>query len=284
MQSRIACGIAAGVVSLGAFAAMGQAEGAPPPAEPAATATPSAAEVFRRHAEALGGVEAFKKRKNSVSEGSVATDDGSYFGLLTIWNVAPNKTSVLVEVPGTISEHLFFNGEYGWALYPEDRARVLRGGELLDLAQSADSNAPVELERVYTNAKVVGAATFKGARCWQVEGESLYRKREILYFDTATGLMRGMRTQVTTVQGVRQSTVTMEEYRDYDGIKVPVRIRQEIEGSPAVTIRLTKYRANVPESELPDFELPEWFRQALERAAEAEREQGGGQPQRADRP
>lgn len=239
-----------------------------PPAAPEPAPAPSATSVFAAHAAAVGGVEKFKERKNSISEGSVASEDGKFFGLLTVWNVAPNKVSVLVDVPGTTSEHIFFNGEYGWANYPEQRARLIRGAELLDLAQSSDMYAHVEFGRVYPVAKLIGQETIKGKTYWRVEGESIYRKREVLFFDVETGLLSFIRTQVAGPDGPKAATIRLEEYKEFDGVKIPVKTRQEVEGAGPVTITIKKVRANVPESELPDFAIPQWLQQALDKAGE----------------
>lgn len=271
-------GLAAGV---GALVQPGDG-GVPAPQgsapEAAKAELPTPAEVFARHLEAIGGVEAFKAKKNVASQGTVTTPDRSFFALYSSVNVARNKLQVRIEVPGTGAETRVFNGEYGWVVSGANSATVLVGEDLLDLAQAADLHALVEHEEIYKNAQTTGENEVRGEVCYTVQADNRYGAKEKLHFSKQTGLLHAFETKSGTPEkGQQPLLVVQREYKSFDGILVPTMIVQEDSLGNQVNIKITKVKFDIPEADVPDFSTPQWLLDALKKA-EAERgaAPGGG--------
>jgi outer membrane lipoprotein-sorting protein len=69
---------------------------------------------------------------------------------------------------------------------------------------------------------------------------------EQFYLDSETALER--KTSVTLDQAGRQVTVVSElsDYREVDGLKIPFRVKQSIDGTPFTELTIDKVEVNVP--------------------------------------
>lgn len=240
---------------------------ASPGAEQLKADLPTPDALFARHLEAIGGLEAFKAKKNCLSEGTITTPDRSFFALYSSINVARNKLQVRIEVPGTGSETRIFNGEYGWVVYSTNSAKVLVAEDLLDLAQAADLHAMVEHDEVYKNAVTLGENEVRGEACYTVQADNRYGAREKLHFSKQTGLLHALETKSGTPdRGQQPLFIIQREYKSFDGILVPTMITQEDSLGNLVNIKITKVKFDIPDADVPDFTTPQWLLDALKKA------------------
>lgn len=271
------------VAALAMSAAAGFAQPAQtPPAQPSDQPPakrdlpiPAAADLFARYTKALGGADAIRARTSVKLEGTLTQGD-QFLGLVTMWNIAPDKLCVRIEPTGEATQNRIFNGEYAWQIDSSNNALILLDHHMLDLAQSADMHLWADPSRVYSNARSIKVVDFRGKICFEVQADSIYGQRDLLYFDVDTGLLHGMETKVAGAESGQQvpMLVTQEDFKDIGGVLSPTKLTQELTDGSKFTVTYTSFEANLKESDLPDFTTPQWLLDAVkkhedERSAQA---------------
>jgi carboxyl-terminal processing protease len=198
----------------------------------ASSVDPKVAEIVERYVRAVGGREAVEKIKSRVSVGAF---EGDYNGVPSSGTVeiderAPDRAVTIINVPGVGAMRRGYTGAYGYEQYALMGFRELKGAELEALRVESDFRRDVDIARLYPRMSFKGTEKIGDAEAYVVEAtpaHGLFPSR--LYFDAKTGLL------------LRQDTISFEDYREVDGVRLPFRIR-----SPLVTITLREIRHNVP--------------------------------------
>lgn len=193
---------------------------------------PKAAEIVEHYVRAVGGREAVEKIKSRVSVGAF---EGDYNGVPTSGTVeiderAPDRAVTIINVPGVGAMRRGYTGSYGYEQYALMGFRELKGAELEALRVESDFRRDVDIARLYPRMSFKGTEKIGDAEAYVVEAtpaRGLFPSR--LYFDAQSGLL------------LRQDTISFEDYREVDGVRLPFRIR-----SALVTITLKEIRHNVP--------------------------------------
>ena len=90
-----------GLFAVSVAAAQAEQQQAPTPATPAVTETlPTVDQVLDKYVEALGGKAAIEKATSRVGKGIFEIPEFGATGTLTLYAKAPNKTAVVIDVPG----------------------------------------------------------------------------------------------------------------------------------------------------------------------------------------
>ena len=120
-------------------------------------------------------------------------------------------------------------------LDPAVGPRILEGPELDELKYSADFYDDLRDPAKYASAVVVSQGPFEGEDCYEVK---LVRKSGFTYhefFSVKTGLLTGVKMNVTSQMGTVPVTTVHSEYKTFGGVMTPTVTRQKMMGLESIT-------------------------------------------------
>ena len=212
---------------------------------------PGVDDLFEASIAAAGGREVMMAHHNVITRGRVSTPSSQM--TLTVYHSAPDTLYTTLEVPGVGVITSGYSDGTAWEFNPIMGPRLLEGDEAVLEARRADFYATIHYETHYPERAVVGSGVFDGAAVWEVAAQTVLGDEEALFFDMDTGLLRGARTVRRTASGAMISTTTFEEYREIDGILLPVVLSQD-SGGVVLTITLDEVHYDV--ETMPSLEPP----------------------------
>ena len=196
----------------------------PLPAEqsPQGQATPpnvslTADQILDRYVQALGGEAANRRLTGRVTKGEITIDGQS--GTFEIYEKAPDKHLIVIQIPGVGSVREGFDGRVGWTADPADGVREVRGAELTDLRREADFYRELRLREVYPRIELKGAESVNGREAYALEMFPADRKPETMYFDKETGLLVRFDFVSDGPDGEERVENYLDDYREVDGVK-----------------------------------------------------------------
>lgn len=208
------------------------AKEAPAPEAPAAP-LPGAEEISKRHLAAIGGEEAVRKHAHSTMKGTVSMPAMGLSGPTTVYASDPDRYLMVVTLPGAGEVRSGFDGTVAWSEDQMQGPRLMEGGELAQIKREANFRRDLDILAGWDSVKVTGREDFGGVPCVAVEvtggGET-----SRFYFDDATGLFRGSRMSTASPLGKIQVETVVSDYRDFDGMRVPVRTELSMMGQKQV--------------------------------------------------
>jgi len=203
------------------------AVGAPPAR---AQQLPPAREIAERHVQAIGGrpaVARFQQRR-IVSE---TTLPGGVTMTADAYQAASNRTFVRTEIPGVGTVLAGHDGAVAWSSDPARGARALGGSELGEALRQAEFWAYLDPAAAYRSLQTVGERTVAGRPCWEVRMVHASGAEAHGCFDKESGLLAWTSTET----GAMRLDVTISEYREFDGIRMPSRMVTSILGQEMTT-------------------------------------------------
>lgn len=205
---------------------------------------PSVDQILERYVQALGGRSAIEKVSSRVMRGrfDAAGRDGS--GSVEMYVKAPDKSLLVMEVPGYGRVRQGFDGTTGWAGDPERGVRDMNGQELSNARRAATFPQATKLRELYPKMTLKGEEKVGPRDAYLIEADPGDGTLRRLYFDRASGLLLRSTVERDTPSGRAAYDVVMEDYREIDGVRVPFTLRQSIPGLE-FTIKLTDIRHNV---------------------------------------
>lgn len=191
--------------------------------------TPEAERVMERHIRAVGGREALAALKSRVSRGTSTLPMQSMTGRVVIYEQAPNKRSMEINVQNMGVMQFAFDGARGWLQHPL-MGYIEYGPPLLpSLRRDADFHRVVNYREQYVRMEDAGMrGNLNVLRLTTPEGTI-----EEMHFDQTTGLL------------VYHAGMYFDDYRQAGAVKVPFSIRLDSSGLN-MTIRLEHVAHDVP--------------------------------------
>ncbi len=183
-------------------AASGQPGATPTPTP----APPTADQILAKYVEALGGQAAIDKMKTLVMKGTYVGFNGASLPY-EVDLAAPDKFYINVNAQqGTVERG--FDGKAGWEKGPRG-VNELMNPVLDDLKSTFLFFHNIKLKEQFT----------------LVNGTNADNRREQLFFDAETGLLRRRISYIETPIGVIPNQIDFEDYRVVDGVKVPFTVK-----------------------------------------------------------
>ncbi len=220
--------------------ALGTALGSAPPA--AAAPAPTAEQVWDKYMQAVGGKEAIAKLKTRMVKGSFDMGNGRVMEL-EITTEAGQIHSLLKSPQGEMVGA--FNGTSGWT-------KNARGQGVMNRNDVANANALLENLAVIKIAEPYPKLTLSGRKAKVGEREAFVLrgtragKALTLYFDVESGLLLRKHEVSPLLVGGIPEQVDYEDYREVDGVKLPMTIRTySVIGNNSGTRKLTEVKHNV---------------------------------------
>ncbi|HVY69683.1 MAG TPA: hypothetical protein VHH73_07115 [Verrucomicrobiae bacterium] len=254
MKARLLLGIALLAANLcqGKDAATGSATGKTPAAEKsAATANgrvdaelPGVDEILAKYVTAIGGKDAVLKINSRLVKGSFEMPAMGLKGTADIYAKAPDKSLMVMTVPGFGVLQQGYNGTVGWAQDPLQGVRNLEGLELAMLKRTVDFHRDIRLKDAYPKMIVTGKAKVGEADTYMIEATPPEGSPEKLYFDAQTGLLLRSDFDFEGPQGKLTIETYFENYQSADGVKLP-RIMRQVNPAFSIVTKIDEVKSNV---------------------------------------
>ncbi|CAN5702701.1 hypothetical protein BH24ACI3_BH24ACI3_01780 [soil metagenome] len=213
------------------FSALTYASGqkAPTSAESAPVAKlPTIGEILAKYVTAIGGREANAKIKSRESKGTVElTPMGIKGSFVSIG--APDARSVTrmnLAGIGVLADGN--DGTTAWSDNPIQGGRLKAGKELQQMLILSNFYREINLDKLYANLKVNGAASVDGKDVFIVEASNEGLPIEKFYFDSKTGYLLRTDSTIVSPEGDQPAVIHYEDFREVDGVKLPFRVRTKL--------------------------------------------------------
>jgi len=215
------------------------------PAVISATASPlpSLREILEKHIQALGGEAAINKIKTRVDEGTLDIAARHMHSAVEIYRQAPDKILTIVHTPrGDSSQG--YNGSIGWQTRG-DEVEEVRGDDFIHLKDSAALHPGLNLETNYTRVELTSVTKINGHDAYCLTASRGAGAPDQYYFDTQSGLLLRVSTQIDSPLGAIPQDTNYEDYRDVSGVKTPFVIRVARPDGESI-YKWEQIQANVP--------------------------------------
>ncbi len=199
--------------------------------------------ILDNYEKALGGKAALGKIKTRVIKAQRIEADGKTVETEDVYLKAPNK-SLMITAYGKYLVTEGYDGAAAWkrgdgeniALYAEESEQIKREAELFDI---------LNIKTLYAQMVFGAADKLREREVYVVRATTAAGQRERLYFDVQTGLLVRRTASIMTVLGVFQFQVDYEDYKAFDGVKIPMTTRWSMPNL-SWTRRALTVKNNVP--------------------------------------
>ncbi|MBV9211609.1 MAG: hypothetical protein JOZ52_13305, partial [Acidobacteria bacterium] len=212
-----------------------------------ANGLPSVNEVLEKFLTAKGGRAALEKLTSRVTRGKAQISSMNLNGTAELFEKAPNKSVMNINMPGLGLMQRGFDGAKGW--WQDSMRGYIRfaGYGLTNIRREATFNRELDLTELYNRLSVTGKEQVGGREAYVLQEMFGTSGAEKLYFDVETGLL------------LRSGDTFYEDYREVDGVKLPFLIREESSNGFNFTFRVTEIKHNVAIDDSTFTESPSCF-------------------------
>jgi photosynthetic reaction center cytochrome c subunit len=222
---------------------------------------PFAEEILQKYTQALGGEAAITKIKTRVDKGTLDVPARHMHSTVEIYRKAPDEIVSIVHTPRGDSS-LGYDGSIGWQARG-DEAEEVQGDDLVGLKDSAALIPGLNLQKNYAHVEVTSITKSNGHESYCVNASRATSAPDQYYFDTQSGLLLRVSTQIDSPLGAIPQATSYEAYRDVSGVKTPFVIRivrpdgesiykwEQIEANITVDDKRFNEPAEMPKEEAP---------------------------------
>ncbi|HXD23424.1 MAG TPA: hypothetical protein VN613_08695 [Gemmatimonadaceae bacterium] len=192
-----------------------------------AQALPSASSLLQKHDAAVGGRAAMEKHTSVHEVISATIAAANLTGSIESFHAKPNLYLLKTTFAGT-DALTGFDGKTAWAVAPGQGAQLMDSASAAALKDQADFLGDYYDPARVKSAETMEVADFEGQRCYKVKIIHKDNTEAIVYLDSATGLRAGQ-TQSSKMNGQEfPVTLTMSDYKDFGGVKIPTKRVQKL--------------------------------------------------------
>ena len=193
---------------------------------------PTAKEVVAMMIKAQGGEEALAKHPTASMTGKFSMPAMGMGGPMSI---KTSKGSMLIEIDiaGFGKSLQGFHDGVAWSIDPASGAQLLEGSMLDSMKRQANSRGDLDLFKMWDSVKVTGRERFADTDCFVLELEK-GKDREVRLIAEKTGRMIASRTVQSSPMGEIPIVTTIEAWKDFDGLNIPVRMSMAMMGQKQV--------------------------------------------------
>jgi hypothetical protein len=220
----------AGLLRLALAASILTLVAVPPARAQDAAKLPSGREVIDRYVEAIGGKAAVTKYKSTKVEGTFAVPSQGLTGTMEVLTAAPDRFLLRVTLPGVGEIANGFDGAVGWLVDPMMGPMLLHGEALAEMKVDADYYAALHDDRNVASVETVERTVFEGAPVYKVRVERRSGGEDFEFYDVASGLLVGSTGKRTLPMGTFDVTNVLSDYKDFGGLRLATRSRQQMMG------------------------------------------------------
>jgi photosynthetic reaction center cytochrome c subunit len=225
---------------------LGEAPGpANSPALISATASPlpSVKEILEKYIQVLGGEAAIIKTKTRVDKGTLDVPARRMHSTVEIYRKTPDKIVSIVHTPRGDSAQ-GYNGSIGWQAHG-DEAEEVRGDDLVRLKDLATLTPGLHLQKNYARVEVSGITKINDHDSYCVNASHATGAPDQYYFETQSGLLLRVSTQIDSPLGAIPQDTSYQDYRDVSGVQTPFAIRVARPDGESI-YKWEQIQANIP--------------------------------------
>lgn len=216
---------------------------------------PKAETILDGYIAATGGRAAYEKLHSRVTTATMELAGKGLTINLTAYEAAPNKSHVLMEIPGLGKMETGTDGQTFWNLSAVEGPSIKEGDEKAQAMLEAAFNSDLRWRELFKSVNTVGVEEINGQPCYQVELVSNEGIRETRYYDTKTGLLVKNKSIAKTQMGDIPTESLISDYRKVDGVLVPFKTAGKMMGMDmVVTVESIKHNVLIEDSQ---FKLPD---------------------------
>jgi len=203
---------------------------------------PSVAEVYDRHATAVGGRDAWRPVQGRTEVGTAEITFAGVSGTYTRLWALPNKTRLLIDL-GMVTIDNGYDGVRGWEAQGGGAQRMSSEQEA-ELAEVHPDGAHFLDASRYVKGTVEARELYAGSEAYRLRLTAQSGKEIVEYFDVASGFRVGVITK--TPNG--EQRLVLGDYKEFEGRKVPTRVIQN-SGQGDIVLIINTVTWGVPEGD-----------------------------------
>ncbi len=165
------------------------AEPAQPAGAAAAGGLPAADKVLEDYVAATGGRAAYEKLETRVSTGSFTVTAMNQPASFTMYQAAPSKMYLLIDMPGIGKEERGTDGQTAWSRSSMTGNRIVDGDERAQMLRTAALRAEIQWREMYSKVETVGTEDVGGRKAYKVDMHTPEGGVEHRYYDVETKLL-----------------------------------------------------------------------------------------------
>jgi len=216
----------------------------------------TAAQIFDKYIQAMGGAQALSQLTSYVATGtSVGFGGFGGGGTVHIYAKSPDKRSTFIQFkddPDRGDNSRTYNGNVGWVKTPLSVLLdySLSGSELDGARLDAILGFPGQIKTAFTNTRVGFPTSINDVPVEVVQGEGPRGLMTSMWFDSKTGLLVRIIRYGKSPIGRVPTQIDPSDYRDIGGgVKMPFKWTFAwLDGRD--TIQMTSYQRNAPIDEI----------------------------------
>jgi photosynthetic reaction center cytochrome c subunit len=220
---------------------------------------PSADEILNKYTTAIGGRTAIDQIQSCVIKGTASTSSDLFTGQHPVQlgqfvsyeadQVAPDRAYETFIIQNATYERVI-NGPRGWLKNGAGMTELI-GQQLAEQKLSFPLFMILRLKDQYASLLVSAQDKIDDRDVYVVNAIRPDNKRERLYFDIESGLLRRRISYTPTIIGIIPQQTDFEDYREVEGLRLPFTIRASYvdAGSPIATRKFAEIRLNTPVDE-----------------------------------
>jgi zinc protease len=213
--------------------------------EPAAAESlPSIDSVLAKWVDGTGGKAALEKLTSRTGKGTFDVPAMGASGTFTSYAKAPNKQSMVIDIPGFGVVIQGFDGTVGWSQNPMTGLVETSGAALAAAKRESEFYRETKFKEQYKKVEVKSKQKIGEKDALLVEATPETGSAEKLYFDTSNGLLLRIDAEREGPQGNAVVETYMEDYKEVDGVKLPFTIKQVMPGM-TIVVKVDEVKHNV---------------------------------------
>ena len=209
------------------------------------TVLPSADDILTKYLNAIGGRAAIDRLHSFVIKGSTTISSGQFVPY-EAEVLLPDKGYESFVIQGRAFESVI-NGSRAWSKTGEE-VTELTGQQLADKKISFPLFMILGLKDQYSSARVSAADKIDNRNVYVLNAIRSDNKRERLFFDTETGLLRRRISYTPIMIGIIPDQTDFEDYREVNGVQLPftIRVSSLDARTPPIVRRFEEIKLNIP--------------------------------------
>ena len=216
---------------------------------------PAASAIIDRYIAAVGGRDAIAKRTSMSSTGSFEVPAAGLRGQMRAYSAAPNKSTVVISLPGMGEVKNGFDGTVGWSIDPAQGPSILQGKQLEERRMDSDFYSVLHDPASFKSMTTDSLTVFEGKKAYLVRLVRPSGDETLEFFDVETGLLIGNRVTRDSPMGSIGVTTILADYKDFgSGLKVPSRVTQRMMSGQELSFSIDSLELDKVDPAM--FELP----------------------------
>jgi hypothetical protein len=209
---------------------------------------PAGSTLVARYQEAVGGADALARYNSIHAVGEVAVPAQGLVGSLDSYSARPDRAAMVVSIAGFGEIRSGYTGADAWSLNPAEGPRLLQGAERTQAIEEAAFESALRPAELITSATTVERTKLAGRDCIKVRLVWKSGRETHDCYSEETGLLVGSLARQETHMGTIDAVTLFEDYREFGGITMPVRVVIQVMGiEQVITIRDVTFDS-VPDS------------------------------------